>query len=55
MGMKIATLNAVAHGMRSVRTANTSPSAVTMLGAKTTQIRLFLIAVRVDSALNISW
>ena len=53
--MKMATLNAVLHGTRSVSTANTSPTAVTMLGANTTQIRLFLIAVSVDGAVNISW
>ena len=55
MGMKIATLNAVLQATRSVSTAKISPSAVTMLGANTTQIRLFLIAVRVASDVNISW
>ena len=54
MGMKIATLKAVLQATRSVSTANTSPSAVTMLGANTTQIRLFLIAVSVAFDVNIS-
>ena len=55
MGMKIATLNAVLHATRSVSTAKIRPRAVTMLGANTTQIRLFLIAVRVAVDVNISW
>ena len=55
MGMKITTLNAVLHEIRSARTANTSPIAVTMVGANTTQMKVFLIAVRVASEANIVW
>jgi hypothetical protein len=54
MGMKTTTLNAVVHRMRSDSTAKISPSAVTMLGAATTQIALFLTAVSVSSRENIS-
>ena len=53
MGMKITTLKAVLHAIRSESTAKISPSAVTMLGAKMTQISVFLIAVSVASDANI--
>jgi hypothetical protein len=41
IGMKTISLNAVAHLMRSVITAKIKPSAVTMIGAAITQMRLF--------------
>ncbi len=47
MGMKTATLKAVAKLTRSVSTANTRPRAVTSIGATSTQMTLFLIEVRV--------
>jgi hypothetical protein len=47
MGMNTATLNAVAHRIRSVITAKTRPSAVTTAGATNTQMMLFLTAVNV--------
>ena len=52
--MKITTLNAVLHRIRSDRTAKINPIAVTALGATTTQINVFLIAVSVaeDAILN---
>ena len=53
MGMKMITLNAVPQRIRSDSTAKIRPSAVTMLGAKTTQMKVFLIAVRVASEANI--
>ena len=52
--MKIRVLNAVPNLIRSVRTANTSPMAAASIGANTTQMKLFLIAVRVASRSNIS-
>jgi hypothetical protein len=54
MGMKSTNLNAVDQAMRSVSTASTSPIAVTIEGANTTQIALFLIAVSVCDDLNMS-
>jgi hypothetical protein len=53
IGMKMITLNAVVHRIRSDSTAKIRPSAVTMLGATITQMRVFLIAVRVASEANI--
>src|SRR5947208_9393845 len=53
MGMKITTLKAAEKRMRSVRTAKTSPTAVTTVGATTTQMTLFLMAVRVEEFVNI--
>src|SRR5438067_4203045 len=46
-------LNAVAARIRSVSTANISPSTVTMVGATTTQMTLLVMARRVSGALNI--
>jgi hypothetical protein len=40
MGMKTTVLNATAHRMRSVRTAKTSPNAVTTAGAIRIQMKL---------------
>ena len=55
MGMKTATLNAVDQLTRSVRTAKTSPRAVTKAGAISTQMTLFLMAVRVRPDSNMFW
>jgi hypothetical protein len=55
IGMKMITLKAVLHRIRSESTAKIRPRAVTMLGAKTTQMNVFLIAVRVASEANIVW
>lgn len=52
IGMKTTSLNAVPHRMRSVSTAKIRPSAVETVGARTTQIRLFLTAVRIVSSVN---
>ena len=52
-GMKTAILNAVAHHTRSVRTAKTSPTAVTAAGTMSTHSALFLIAVKMTSSVNI--
>ena len=40
MGMKMITLNAVPHRIRSESTAKIRPSAVTMLGANMTQMKV---------------
>ena len=45
IGMKTTTLNATENRMRSRRTANTSPIAVTNTGTMRSQRKLFLIAV----------
>src|SRR5579862_8941521 len=45
MGRNTAVLNATAQRTRSVSTANTSPTAVTIAGTTATQMALFLIAV----------
>ena len=50
--MKMSVLNAVPNLMRSVSTANTSPMAAASIGANTTQMKLFLIAVRVASSVE---
>ncbi len=55
IGMKTAILNATAQRMRSVRTAKTSPIAVTSAGTTATQTALFLIAVRVVSVVKSVW
>ena len=55
IGMKTTTLNAVLQLMRSDRTAKTRPMAVTTVGAMTTQINVFLIAVSVAFDANIVW
>ncbi len=52
-GMKTAILNAGAQRTLSVRTAKTSPTAVTPAGMTSTQRTLFLIAVCTDSSVNI--
>lgn len=52
IGMKTTSLNAVPQRMRSVSTAKISPSAVEIVGANTTQIALFLTAVRMVSSVN---
>ncbi len=54
MGMNSTSRNAVAHLIRSVSTARTSPSPVTATGATTTQITLFLNAVSVRRSVNVS-
>ena len=46
IGMKTAVLNATDQPTRSVRTAKMSPIAVTSAGTTSTQIALFLTAVR---------
>jgi hypothetical protein len=46
-------LKATAHGTFSVRTAKTSPTAVTSAGTISTQSTLFLIAVKITSSRNI--
>lgn len=51
--MNTTALNAVCHRIRSVSTANSSPSTVTTVGASTTQIALLRIAVRVAGVVNI--
>lgn len=52
IGMKTTSLNAVPQRTRSVRTAKTRPSAVATVGANTTQMTLFLRAVRMPSSVN---
>ena len=54
IGMKTSSLNAVPQRTRSVRTAKIRPSAVETVGATTTQIALFLTAVRMVSSVKIS-
>lgn len=54
IGMKTTSLNAVPQRTRSVSTAKIRPSAVATVGATTTQIALFLTAVRMVSSVNIS-
>ena len=46
IGMKTAVLNATDQPTRSVRTAKMSPMAVTSAGTTSTQIALFLTAVK---------
>ena len=46
IGMKTTVLKATRQLIRSIRTAKTSPIAVTKAGTTATQITLFLIAVR---------
>lgn len=53
MGMKITSLNAVDHLMRSSSTANTRPRTVHVMGATITQMMLFRMAVNVESFVNI--
>ena len=55
IGMKTAVLKATDQPMRSVRTAKTSPMAVTSAGTTSTQSALFLTAVRRTSLVKISW
>ncbi len=52
IGRKIAVLKATDHETCSVMTAKTSPIAVTNAGTTSTQIALFLIAVRSDDVVN---
>ena len=52
IGMKTATLKAVEKRIRSRRTANTSPTAVTNAGTTRSQRKLFRIAVRSVSSLK---
>lgn len=52
IGMKTTSLNAVPQRIRSVSTAKISPRAVETVGASTTQIALFLTAVRMVSSVN---
>lgn len=52
IGMKTTSLNAVPQRTRSVSTAKTRPSAVAVVGANTTQMTLFLSAVRMPSSVN---
>lgn len=47
IGMKTTSLNAVPQRIRSVSTAKIRPSPVAATGATTTQIALFLMAMRV--------
>ena len=53
-GMKTEILNAVAHTMRSVRTAKSKPTAVTAAGTIRTQRALFLSAVWSRSSVKIN-
>ena len=52
-GMKTIVLKTTPQLIRSIRTAKTSPIAVTKAGTTATQIRLFLIAVRRTSVVKI--
>lgn len=52
IGMKTISLNAVPQRMRSVSTAKIRPRTVETVGARTTQIALFLTAVRMVSSVN---
>lgn len=52
IGMKTISLNAVPQRTRSVSTAKIRPSAVAIVGANTTQMTLFLRAVRMPSSVN---
>lgn len=54
IGMKMTSLKAVLQRTRSVSTAKISPSAVATVGATTTQIALFLTAVRMVSSVKSS-
>lgn len=54
IGMKTISLNAVPQRTRSVSTAKIRPSAVETVSATTTQIALFLTAVRMLSSVKIS-
>ena len=51
--MNTISLKAVAHRMRSVRTAKSRPSRVTRMGATATQIRLFLSVMSVALSVKI--
>lgn len=51
-GMNITSRNAVAHRIRSVSTASTSPIVVTSVGATRTQITLLRRAMSVRSSVN---
>ncbi len=55
IGMKTAVLKATDQEMRSMRTAKTSPIAVTSAGTTATQIALFLIAVWKMSVVKSVW
>ncbi len=54
IGMNTISLKAVPQRIRSVSTAKISPSTVETVGATTTQMTLFLSAVRIPSSENIA-
>jgi hypothetical protein len=54
IGMKITTLNAVDHLIRSASTAKIRPRAQAMVGAVISQITLFFSAVRVAGSVKMS-